>query len=213
MAAAPLQHDLELVRRAHDRAGPRRDRTSGQVGPIMQAEHAVAREAFEQSFVHHLPRAAMPLFGGLEEEVDRAVKIAGPAQLLRGTQQHGDMAVMAAAVKSARRRAGIRQVGLLLDRQCVHVRTQPDAAPRRPVAQHADHPGPPDPLMHLQPQRPQLLGDPPGGAVLAKPQFRMRMNVAPKGDQRFDQVGYVGHGSTLNYSSNRSSPCRGGGRA
>ena len=73
----------------------------GRVGPVVQAEHLLGREALEQPLVDHHPPAAAALLGRLEDQVDRAGEVAGLGQIAGGTQQHGGVAVMAAGVHPA----------------------------------------------------------------------------------------------------------------
>ena len=74
---------------------------------------------------------------------DRAVEIARLGEILRGAEQHGGVAVMAAGMHLAR---GLRGIGLAVasvDRQRVHVGAQADGAARCRLAalDHADDAG------------------------------------------------------------------------
>ena len=79
-----------------------------------------------------------------------------------------------------------------VDRQRVHVGAQADdLARRRPAAaDHADDAGPADARHHLvAAERPQLVGDDPGGAVDVVEELRVLVDVAAPGG---DLVGHVG---------------------
>ena len=97
-------------------------------GPVVHAKNCIHREAGEQAFLHHLARTAAALFGGLEDQVDRAVEVAVFGQILRRRQKHGRVAVMPAGVHLAGVLAGVGKGIELLQRQCVHVGTQADGA-------------------------------------------------------------------------------------
>ncbi len=62
----------------------------------------------------------------LEDHDGIAGKVAGFGEVAGGSQQHCSVAVMAAGVHLARDLGGVRQVGLLFDRQRVHIGTHPD---------------------------------------------------------------------------------------
>ena len=99
-----------------------------QARPVVHAKHGIHRELLEQAVLDHLARAAAALFGRLENQVHRAVKIAVLGQVLRGGQQHGGVAVMAAGVHLAGVLAGVGKGVELLHRQGVHVGPQANGA-------------------------------------------------------------------------------------
>src|SRR6476661_6365853 len=69
-----------------------------------------------------LSAAAQCLLGGREDEVHGAFEIAGLRQVLRGAQQHGGVAVMAAGMHLAVVGGAVGERVALLDRQRIHVR-------------------------------------------------------------------------------------------
>ena len=111
------------------------------------------------------------------------------ASILRRAQQHGDMAIVAAAMETAGHAAGPGQVGLLVDRQRIHVGAQAQRAAAAARAQHPDHAGAADAFVHLDPGRAQGFGDAGGGAVFGKAEFGMGVDFAAQRDQRCDQIG------------------------
>jgi N-formylglutamate amidohydrolase len=75
----------------------------------VKGEHGIAGEALEQALLDHHARAAAALFGGLEDEVHRAIEVPRAGELLGCAEQHRSVAVMAAAVVHADMAAGMRQ--------------------------------------------------------------------------------------------------------
>ncbi len=84
------------------------------------------------------------------------------------------------------------QASLLLDRQGIHVGAHADHLARAvaAAADHADDPGPADPLDHLvDPEFAQFLGNDPRGAVHVEQQFRVFVDVAAPGRHFVVQIG------------------------
>jgi hypothetical protein len=189
MAAAATQHDVEAVGRGHDGAGARHRAAQRQVGPVVQRVHGVAGKAVEKTVFHHAAGAGQALFGRLEDEVHAAVESTRARQLARGAQQHGGVAVVAAAVVHAGMAAGVRRAAQLDHRQRVHVGAQAHAAPAAAAAQGAHHAGAADAFGHLQAQQAQRAGHDAGGAVFLEAELGVGMQVAPQSDQVGQQVG------------------------
>ena len=82
-------------------------------------------------------------------------------------------------------RAGVREAGVLLDREGVHVGAQHDGRSVA-VAQHPDDAGPADARTHLAAGPLELLGGLGGGALLVVRELRMGMEVAVEVLQGFD---------------------------
>jgi hypothetical protein len=55
-------------------------------------------------------------------------------------------------------------------------------------AQHADHAGAADALVHLYPGIAQRLGNAGGGAGFGKAELGMCVDITPEGDERRDQI-------------------------
>ena len=180
--AAALHADREAVDRRHHRPGVQRDGARGQRGPVVQREHLLRGEALEQAVADHLARAGMAFLARLEEEVDGAVEVAGLRQVLRGAQQDRAVPVVPAAVHAARDARAIGRIAEFLDRQCVHVGPQADAAAagRGTAVQHADHAGAAHVAVHLDAERLQEGGDACGRAFLLEAEFGMRVEVLPQ---------------------------------
>src|SRR5262249_45755604 len=125
-----------------------------------------------------------------------------------GTQEHRGVAVMAAGVHLAGRLGGVRQVGQLLDRQCVHVGAQTDRldalARRLPALDHPDHARLTETGDHLcAPELAQAVSNECCGAVNVVEQLRVLVNVPPPGLDVRLEVGYAvhdGHGKSQAFS-------------
>ena len=94
----------------------------------MHAKDGFHFELLKQTVFDHFAGAAAAFFGGLENGVHRAVKVAVLGQVLRSGQQHGGVAVVAASVHLARVAAGMGEGVELLHGQGVDVGAQANAA-------------------------------------------------------------------------------------
>jgi hypothetical protein len=68
---------------------------------VVHGKNRVAGEAVKQAVFHHLARATQAFFGGLKDQVQRAVKCRRRCQVLGGGQQHRGVPVVAAGVHQA----------------------------------------------------------------------------------------------------------------
>ena len=188
--------DVEEIRARHHRTAVHRDLSLRPFGSVVERVDLVAREALEQPVRQHGARAAEPLLGGLEDEDDRAVESTGLGEVPGGAEQHGGVPIVAAAVEAPRVLGAIRQVGLLVHRQGVHVGPKPDAAFAGTTAcEHADDAGLADASVNLDAPGGELLGHDAGGADLLEPDLRMRVQVAPDGSELVGEIGDAGkHG-------------------
>ena len=179
MRAIALDGDVEEVGAGHRRSRQDRDLAMVQVRRIMQPVDLVAGEFLEQAVLDHGARAAEAFFGGLEDEMHGAVEISGLGQIARGAEQHGGVAVMAAAVEAAGNGRAPAQIGVLFHRQRVHVGAQADALAASALAlEHADHAGAAEAAMHLDAPLRQLVGDDAGGADFLEADLGMGMQIA-----------------------------------
>ena len=131
MRAVAVDGDVEEIGAGHRRARQDRDLAVVQVGRVVQAVDLVAGKFLEQPVLDHGAGAAEAFFGRLEDEMHGAVEVAGLGEIARGAEQHGGVAVMAAAVEAAGNGRAPFQVGVLFHRQRVHVGAQADALCRR----------------------------------------------------------------------------------
>src|SRR5471030_1016399 len=101
MRAITVDGDIEEVGAGHRR--PRKDREFAviEIGRIMQSIDLVAGKFFEQAVPDHGAGAAETLFRWLEDEMHCAVEVTSLGEVARGAEQHGGMAVMAAAMEAA----------------------------------------------------------------------------------------------------------------
>ena len=145
----------------------------------MHAVDLLDAEALHQPVLDHRGGAGAALLGRLEDHDGVAGEIPGLGQIARRAQQHRGVAVMAAGVHQARVLGGVRQVGLFLDRQRIHVGAQPDhleiaLAGGLAALDHADHAGPAKAGRDLvAAEFPQPVGDKGRGPVHVVEQFGM----------------------------------------
>ena len=183
-------------------AGHRRPRKNGklavvEIGRVVQSIDFVAGKFLEQPVLDHRARAAEAFLGRLEDEMHGAVEVLGFGKIARGAEQHGGVAVMAAAVEAAGNGRAPFQIGIFFHRQRVHVGAQPNTFAARAVAlEHADHAGAAEAAMHLDAPLRQLVGDDAGGSHFLEADFRMRVKIAAdRGEfvgKAFDAVD-IGH--------------------
>ena len=126
MGAVAVDDDVEEVGAGHRRARQDRDLAMVQVRRVVQPVDLVAGKFLEQAVLDHGAGAAEAFFGGLEDEMHGAVEIPGLGEIARGAEQHGGVAVMAAAVEAAGNGRAPAQIGVLFHRQRVHVGAQAD---------------------------------------------------------------------------------------
>ena len=110
----------------HDRARADRERADRNARTVVHAVDLLDTETVHQPVLDHRGRARAALFGGLEDHDGIAGEIPRLGEITGSTEQHRGVAVMAAGVHHAGRLRGVRQIGLLLDRQRIHVGAQPD---------------------------------------------------------------------------------------
>lgn len=133
------------------------------------------------------PVGAVPgLFGGLGQSHQRAPPCPlGSRHQTGRPQQTGDVQVVTARVRHwhppaggvlGAGRAGVRQAGLLADRQGIHVGAQQNGRTVA-VGQQADHTGAADPVVHLVAAAPQAFRHTNRGPVLLVAQLGVGMQV------------------------------------
>jgi len=126
----------------------------------------------------HGAGAAEAFLGGLEDEHRGAGEIAGLGEIAGGAEQHRGMRVVAAGVHHAGGLRGPGQVGLLVDRQRVHVGPEADGATGTVALQHADDAGLADAGGDLEPEAGQFGGDDGRGAHLLEAKLGVFVQVA-----------------------------------
>jgi len=198
MPALAFDGDVKFVARGHHRPRAHGKVAHGHAGPVVHAKHRLHREALEQAVRDHLTCSAAAFFGGLEDQVHRAVEVAVPREVVGRREQHRRVAVVAAGVHTARMAARVRKAVCLVDGQRVHVGAQPDGAPAgtavAPV-HDADHAGLAQAAVHGNAPFAELLRHEVGGAQLLEAQLGMCVQVAAQrrkavclGSDGFDDV-------------------------
>ena len=195
VAALAFERNLDVIGRRHHGAGTDGELADRQAGIVVHAVDFVDAETADQPVLDHRQGAGATLLRRLEDDHGGAGEIAGLGQVFRGAEQHGGVAVMAAGVHLARHRGLVRQPGLFLERQRVHVGAQPDhlATGRGAgfaAADHADDAGPADAGDDVvAAETLELVGHRCRGAVHVVAQFRMGVDIPPPGGDLAVQVG------------------------
>ena len=159
---------------------------------LLTAREVCSRaEAVHHAIGAHLAPATAALFGGLEDEVHRAVKVLVLGQMLRSCQEHGHMAVVSAGVHLAGMCAGVGKGVELLHGQGVHVGAQSQCAAGGAGFHNAHHPGSAHAAVDRNAPLGQLGGHHIGRAHLLKTQLRVGMDVFAQG-RNFGGVGNNG---------------------
>ena len=112
-----------------------------------------------------------------------AFEISGRCQVLSGAEQHRRVSVMATGVHHALVGRAVGEIVHLLDRQRVHIGTQPDGGLCVAAPDRADDPGPGEPAMDLAAVFGELRRDEVRGALFGEGELGMRVDVAADGNQ------------------------------
>ena len=185
VAARPEDPQIHHVRGGGDGAGLEPDPAGLQPRIAVQREqsaHPVQRAGGD-----HIVRAAgKDLLGGLEDQPHPAADVTGPGQRPGGTEQHGEVHVVAAGMRDLRQRRGVGQSGRLRDRQRVDVGAQPDHLVA--AADLGDDAGAGRDQPGLDPVGLQRAQDQRAGGRLPVTQLGVRMHPASQVDE-FGQIG------------------------
>jgi hypothetical protein len=195
VAGIALDGDRDAPAGRHHRAVVDRDRAGGEARPVVEAEDPAHRKALEQAGRDHRARAAIAFLGGLEDEIDRAAPAGVGREQGGGPEQRGRVPVMAAGVHDALMARGIRQAGVLGDRQRVHVGAQADARLRGPARQRGDDAMAADARLEGNAELSELVLHEGGGDLFLQGQFRMRMQMPAPRRQLLVQLGCQGETS------------------
>ena len=186
MSADAAQCDQHLVARRHHRPLAKHQVALRHARHVVHRKDRVARKALQQAIVQHARRTAVRrsiFFGGLKNQVQRAIELTPLRQHARRAQQHGGMAVMPAGMHGSGVYAGVREAGRLVDRQGVHVGAKADGLGSVADPQLRHHAGAAQAALDAVTPGREALGHQIGGAVFLERQFWMLMNVMPHGDE------------------------------
>ena len=127
---ATLAADLdgESIARAHHRAGRDAELSDRHAGPVVHPENGLHGKFSEQTVVDHALGACTAFFGGLENSVNRAVKILVFCQVACRVKQHRGMPVVTATVHFSRVATGMLKGVELLHGEGVDIGAQPNCA-------------------------------------------------------------------------------------
>ena len=191
VAALAFELDRNVIGRRHDRTRADGEFADRQAREIVHAVDFVDAETGDQAVLDHGLGAGAALLGRLEDHHRGAGEIARLGEIFGGAQQHRGVAVVAAGVHLAGHRRLVRQAGLLLERQRVHVGAQPDhLAAGLAAADDADDAGAADAGHHLvAAETLELFRHRGRRAVHVVLQLRMGVHVAAPGGDLVVQVG------------------------
>ena len=196
-AVAALAGDFnrDTVGGGHHRPGIDADGARWQRGPVVHGVNRLHRKTLEQPVLDHRVGPATALFGGLKNQHRIAHKMARSGQIMRRANQHGGVAVVAAAVHQAGF-AGLPAERVVLGHgQRVHVGAQADHRPQARVGERrmrarqlplddGDDAGFANPRVNLvHAAQLERMHDAAGGVHLFKTQLGMRVKVTAKCSQ------------------------------
>ncbi|GBD17155.1 hypothetical protein HRbin26_02069 [bacterium HR26] len=143
MATDSPHRDLERVGRRRDRPGGDRDLPGPPADVDVQRHRGIDRWIFQHAVVDHRQRAAGPLLGRLEHQLDRTGEVlAQPVEHLGYPEQDRGVDIVPAGVHHAGASRAVGSLVLLLDRQRVHIRAQEQRLARPLLAANQrDDPG------------------------------------------------------------------------
>jgi len=159
--------------------------------PVVHAEHGLDWKLLKQAVLDHFAGATAALFGGLENQVHRTVKVAVFGKVLGRSQQHGGVAIVAAGVHLAGMFAGVGEGVELLHGQGVHVGAQGQCAAGGTGFHDADDTGSAHPAVDGNAPLCQLGGHHIRRANFLETQLRVGMDIFAQG-RNFGGVGNNG---------------------
>ena len=171
VATFALDVNVELIGGCEKRTRADRKVTGRQARPVVHSVDFLDAPAVHHAVVAHLFAAAAAFFGGLENDHDSAIKIAGFGQVLRGPQQHRGMPIVTTSVHRPVRERGIFNTCRLVNWQCIHVSAQADNLARLSLVtfDYTDNARAPDARHHLvTPKGAQFVCNQRAGAVRFK---------------------------------------------
>ena len=182
MPAPADNADIGLVDRRHGRTRHKTELRRRHARPIVQAEHRIHGKALEKAFRQHFPRPGADFFGGLEDEMQRAVEGTALREIPGGREKDRGVTVVSASVHDPGVCAGIGEVRGLLDRQRIHIGADAEPALAGSVGQRRHDTRAGDARGYVVAPRRKPGGDKLAGAALLKGQLRILMQVASQGD-------------------------------
>ena len=191
MTAAAVDFNLEIILAASKAALADIDRAGTHARIVVLTVNFVDREFLEQTIVQHGVRALARLFGGLEQEDGRTVKVAAFTQQLCRAEYGSGVTVMATAVHFALALALVRRIALLFQVDSVHIRTDSDRFAAVTDFQAADNTRAADSGEYLNAHLFQFVRDKCRRLYFLKCGFRMRMQLMPPLSQCFAKIRHI----------------------
>ena len=126
MAPLAPDGDFELVAGGHNRSRAGSKGAHRGTRPVVHAKDGLHGKFVKQPVLDHFASATTAFLCGLENQINRAIKIAVLGKMFGSSQQHGGVSIMAASMHLALVFAGMREGVELLHGQCIHVGAQTD---------------------------------------------------------------------------------------
>ena len=184
MAAFSANGNFEFVARRHDGARADGKGTGLRTWPVVHAKHGLHGALVEHAVFDHFARTTTAFFGGLENQINRAIKIAVVGQMLGCRQQHGGVAVVTASMHFSFVLAGMCKSVELLHRQGVHVGSEAHTASASTAVSavhHTHHTGGSHAAQNGNAPIGELLGHHIGCANFLEAQLGVGVNVFANG--------------------------------
>ena len=147
----------------------------------MQRKHGIAGKALEQPLLNHALGPADVFFGGLKNQMHRAIEILRLRQVACRTQQHGGVPVMATGMHLASGARSVSQIGCLMNGKRVHVGPDADGAPAASFDKRSDNACAGNTRRHRKAELAEFLGNNLARPEFLKAKFRMHVQVMPDG--------------------------------
>ena len=189
VAALAVHGDRGRVHRRHRRAAAERDRAHRHTRRVVQGEDRIAREAREKALFDHALATARTFFGGLEDQVQRAVEAPALRQVARRREQRGGVAIMTTGVHGADAPAGPGEGGGLDDGQRVHVGADADGLAAVADFQLRDQARAGDAAVNAVAPPGEQPGNEVGGGVLLEREFRVLVDAPAHVDHLRQHIG------------------------
>ena len=153
----------------------------------MHGKHRINWVALKQAVVNHALGTGSAFFCRLENKGNTAFEVGVFCDFLRGSQQHGHMAIVTTGMHFPGVAGGVRKLIAFLDGERVHVGSQADhfAWPLG-SANKANHASTSNPGFHCVSKFSKPLGDDISGTVFFVTQFRVGVDVSTGIDPGFN---------------------------
>jgi predicted O-methyltransferase YrrM len=177
VSSRPLDDDLEVVDRGHERSAVDPDRSDRELVPEVKADRGA--DALENPLRHARACPAGDLLGRLKQKANGTGGASNETR--RDRERDRNVSIVPARVHPAGRLRGEVHAARFRDREAVQVGSHEEAGPVFPEI--GDDAGLRDSGARLDPETPETFGDSAGGSRLAKCELRVAVKVPASLDQ------------------------------